>query len=503
MFDKLSILIHKGYYPDTILDIGAHHGNWTLSMKQIFPLSNFFLFEAIDYEELNKFHNDNNVTVYNVLLNDKIEQVKWYQMKNTGDSMFREQTHFFKNPKQLTRESITLSSINELNDAKNIFMKIDCQGAEIPILKGASSILLKTDFILLEIPFFGQYNEGVPSFLEHIKYMDSIGFIPFEIADDIIIKSFNVQVDMIFINKQHKLNKIVKTALLTENFKFTEKKHITVITYCSGYSYEVFFKFAATLYDTGFSGDLIFVIQTQDIENVNRLKQTIPHVSYYLDDVENPRHCQQKRYYIFQKMFNTLNLETDYVLLCDSRDILFQLNIENYPIDKSSDIFFFEEGKIINNCQINKDWLKAIEEELNIDIITNIGNNKIICSGTTYGKYTAIKNYVDRMCNIMSNKVHTEYTKTTGFDQGIHNYLIYVEGFPDLQIKFLNNEDRLVNTLQYADHIFINANSQFVNKNNEPSYIVHQYDRMPDYITHRLFLKYKSHAGAPFVVPNT
>jgi len=295
-------------------------------------------------------------------------------------------------------------------------------------------------------------------------------------------------------------NEVVQKALLTKNYIFTEKKHITVVTYCSGYHYEVFFKFAATLYDTGFSGNLIFVIQEKDKINLNKLTKTFPNVSYYVDDVVNSRHCQEKRYYIFQKMFTTLNLTTDYVLLCDSRDILFQLNIEDYPLDTVADLFFFEEGKTINECQINKDWLKAIEDELEIDIISKIKNNNIICSGTTYGKYSAIKNYVDRMCNIMSNKVHTMYTKTTGFDQGIHNYLIYIEGFADLNIKFMNNEDRLVNTLQYANHKFMNAQSQLVNKKNEPSYIVHQYDRLPDYMTDRLFLKYKSKVGGQIII---
>ena len=34
MFDKLNKLKEKGYYPDTILDIGAHHGNWTKQMRR-------------------------------------------------------------------------------------------------------------------------------------------------------------------------------------------------------------------------------------------------------------------------------------------------------------------------------------------------------------------------------------------------------------------------------------------------------------------------------------
>jgi len=217
MFDKINIIKQKGYYPDTILDIGAHHGNWTNSMKQIYNDSKFYLFESIDYSELNQFQNDTNVKVYNILLNDKIETVNWYQMKNTGDSMFREKTYHFNNCEILSKESVDLNTHILKNDlfqeSKNILIKIDCQGAEIPILRGATSILEKTDFIILEIPLFGQYNEGVPNFLEHIQFMDSIGFNSYDIIDAHYINGFNMQIDMLFINKNHEFNNIVNLLL--------------------------------------------------------------------------------------------------------------------------------------------------------------------------------------------------------------------------------------------------------------------------------------------------
>jgi FkbM family methyltransferase len=217
MFNRISVLKEKGYYPDTILDIGAHHGNWTKDMRRIYNSCNYYLFEAIDYFELDKF-NDNTTKVYKILLSDKIEEVNWYQMKNTGDSMFREKTHHFKNCEIIKRMTIDLNThiLNEqiLEDSKNILIKIDCQGAEIPILRGATSVFEKTDFIILEIPLFGEYNAGVPNFLEHIKYMDTIGFVIYDIIENHYINKFNMQVDAIFINKNHNFNKIVNEKLL-------------------------------------------------------------------------------------------------------------------------------------------------------------------------------------------------------------------------------------------------------------------------------------------------
>ena len=216
MFDKLKTLKTKhSYSPNIILDIGAHHGNWTNSMMTIYPNAKYYLFEGNDYKELNRYKNNNDVFIYkNILLNDKEEEVDWYQKNGTGDSFFKELTHSYQHTKPNKRKTITLDTIinrdNILKNDKNIFIKIDCQGAEIPILKGSKIILNKTDFVFLEMPLFGKYNEGIPNFLEHIQFMDSIGFYPFDIIENHYIKNFNMQIDMLFINKNHELNKVVQ-----------------------------------------------------------------------------------------------------------------------------------------------------------------------------------------------------------------------------------------------------------------------------------------------------
>jgi FkbM family methyltransferase len=219
MFDKIIKLRDKGYIPDIIFDIGAHHGNWTKDCMKIYPKRKYILIEPINYIELNQLANIPNIKIFNEVLNNKTTEITWYEKKNTGDSMFKEKTHHFNDCDIITKQSITLNSLLEskpgiLDDCSNIFIKIDCQGAEIPILQGASNILSKTNFILLEIPFFGQYNENVSGFLEHIQFMDSIGFIPYDIIDNHYINGYNMQIDMIFINKEHSFNKDVQERLL-------------------------------------------------------------------------------------------------------------------------------------------------------------------------------------------------------------------------------------------------------------------------------------------------
>lgn len=210
MFQSLARLKNNGYIPDMVLDIGAYKGTWTEDCLKIFPDAKYILFEPIKYDELNKFKCIENISVFNVLLNDENKNVNWYEMRNTGDSMFKELGHAFVNCEPQIRESNTIDSLSiDTSNSKNIFIKIDCQGAEIPILKGASTILNKVDFIILEMPFFGRYNENVPNFLEHIKFMDSIGFLPYDYIDSHIINQFTMQSDIMFIKKSHIFNKII------------------------------------------------------------------------------------------------------------------------------------------------------------------------------------------------------------------------------------------------------------------------------------------------------
>ena len=218
MFNRLNVLKEKGYIPDIILDIGANVGEWTRSMLNIYKDSRYILFEANEYrDEFSKLVENPNITIHNVVLNERNEKIDFYSIKGTGDSFCKELTYHYKDCKAEKRNSVSLNHIFKNGhynlENKKIFIKIDCQGAEIPILKGAVDILDKVDFILLEIPLFGKYNLNTVSFIDHIKYMELIGFIPYDIVDNHYINGFNIQVDMLFISKKHFLNNIVEKSL--------------------------------------------------------------------------------------------------------------------------------------------------------------------------------------------------------------------------------------------------------------------------------------------------
>ncbi len=209
-------LKHKGYHPTKIFDLGAYHGLWSKEIMNIYSNCEYYLYEANEYEQLNNYVNLNfNMKKFNVVLNYKKEEVNWFTNKTTGDSMFRELSNHYINSNIVKKQTIDLDThLYENNiiikDTDRVIIKIDCQGAEIPILKGANNLLIYTNFIFMEIPLFSQYNENVPNFLEHIKFMDSIGFVPYDTGDKYLIDGFIKQIDMMFINKNHYFNIISK-----------------------------------------------------------------------------------------------------------------------------------------------------------------------------------------------------------------------------------------------------------------------------------------------------
>jgi len=206
-------LKRHGFNPKNILDIGAFHGNWTKDVIKIYPYSKYTLIDAIDYINIQRNNNNNNpnLNYTTVLLAECEKNVDWYELKNTGDSMFKENTAYFKNCIPQKKTTTTLDIL--FKDKQFDLIKIDVQGAEIPVLKGGIDLIKNTSFIILELPFMGQYNSNVPTFLEHIQFMNHIGFIPYDIIETHKHCNVMIQVDIIFIRKNHPLNTTVQNII--------------------------------------------------------------------------------------------------------------------------------------------------------------------------------------------------------------------------------------------------------------------------------------------------
>lgn len=263
----------------------------------------------------------------------------------------------------------------------------------------------------------------------------------------------------------------------------SSKMKINVITYCSGYNFSVYDRFIGSLNDTGFSGSIYLVVNEFDKPIIEILQRKYANIYPVYDTIKKTTHINCHRFFCYESLLK-LDFDCDYLLICDSRDVLFQKNIENYPFDKDVDIYGFMEGITIEKEQVfNAKWIRMLEYLFQESIYDRICHNKVICCGTTIGKKESIIKYVNAMCDYIK-----KYNIAMNLDQGLHNYMLYCNTLR-MNVKLLDNENNLVNTVGNDLHK-INADKLIVNKKDEVSWIVHQYDRFSSELRRQISVKY-------------
>jgi hypothetical protein len=133
------------------------------------------------------------------------------------------------------------------------------------------------------------------------------------------------------------------------------------------------------------------------------------------------------------------------------------------------------EERTIGNCPYNSGWIKRIYGQ---DVLTQMSDSRIVCSGVTLGPGKEVENYLSEMCSEIWRYL-PQIASEGGFDQGIHNHLIFEGKIP---LDPTDNREGFIATLGYEKPINIlkqPANGLVQVHGNYPA-IVHQYDRHPD-----------------------
>ena len=199
-------LRNAGFSPGTIIDIGAYVGDWTKLVKEIFPRASVFMVEAQkELESILKSVSSQYADVEcRIALLGAAEQEKIpFYVGGTGSSVYRERSDTAMatiNTSMTTLDKIVPSPLRS-----PIFLKLDVQGAELDVLRGASFTLGNADVVQLETALLS-YNEGAPTSAELIAFMDKRGFAIFDIAGFVRPNGKDLaQIDIIFVRKQSNL----------------------------------------------------------------------------------------------------------------------------------------------------------------------------------------------------------------------------------------------------------------------------------------------------------
>ncbi len=202
----------------TIYDIGACVLHWTNKAKLFWPRAQYVAFEGMeDVLPMYKEEHAKNglIGLSGCILSDEDgREVNWYE--NTthpgGNSYYKENTEFSEKANELfpvgkPRETVTLDTlVDRFNLPVPELIKIDVQGAELDVLRGATKTLKSCNYIILEAQKV-DYNIGGSKLTDIADYLYLIGF-------DLVVEDFSKNAfdgDCFFAKRE--ISELIKTRL--------------------------------------------------------------------------------------------------------------------------------------------------------------------------------------------------------------------------------------------------------------------------------------------------
>lgn len=169
------------YQPVTIVDVGAHYGYFSLfananttSGTEIIAVEPAA--ENVRILKQNMQLNDlQNVRVVEGALSGEEGEIELYTAKSDNYSLFDSEANKLSSNKAVRVEAVTLAHIMQRHDIQSIdFLKMDCEGAEYPVLMEApTSVLDRIQTISLE--FHDVQSEDYNSF-KLLRFLKASGF---------------------------------------------------------------------------------------------------------------------------------------------------------------------------------------------------------------------------------------------------------------------------------------------------------------------------------------
>ena len=192
---------HPGSYEDQIqlsrflksgarnllIDVGANTGAWAAALLEFFPNTAIIAFEPDPRARsiyLDRFKNKADCTVNPVAVSSRSGTAELQMAENTIYTSLEtyaatQDGRGIKVAQTCAVETRTLDSYDiGTQGYDRVFLKIDVQGHEIDVLRGAAATLQKADVVLLELSFAPEYEGKEPSFAQACQLMHEAGLYP-------------------------------------------------------------------------------------------------------------------------------------------------------------------------------------------------------------------------------------------------------------------------------------------------------------------------------------
>lgn len=206
MQDSLRVICDAGVNVSLVLDVGVLTG--TQPLIDVFPSLRHHLFEPVDlhFSVIEKNYRKLDYKLHNVALSETVgksylvlksihgtSQVTHAQVSQRPVSS--EEVPNLVSCKEITRTTLD-AIMREEGLPDDVLLKVDVDGHEIPILRGAEEVLRKAAVVVVEAPL---NRTTMPAFFLRSNFLIERGFLLMDIVDLAYYDGVLWQADLVFV----------------------------------------------------------------------------------------------------------------------------------------------------------------------------------------------------------------------------------------------------------------------------------------------------------------
>ena len=202
-----------GFQPRTILDVGANQGNWAKDVWANFGAGSPEPPRLLMVEGSSGRIPDLNAAGFPFVISvvgPESRYVEFFDNPNahTGNSVLKERTNHFS---AIVPTRVPMRTLDDLIAAAPggpsqapALLKLDVQGFELEVLKGAAATIATVEVAVLETSVI-EYNAGSPLVAEVMSAMHALGFVVLDMLEVHHHNGALNQLDFAFVKRDSKL----------------------------------------------------------------------------------------------------------------------------------------------------------------------------------------------------------------------------------------------------------------------------------------------------------